>query len=133
MNACSCSGIFYKSTNVAVVGTNLVITLNKTIVPRNLERVFFIICQNIPVVTGTQLPVVLSVNGVNYPLLTKHGNAVMSDQIVSQRIYNAIFGNNPNHFSLLNNCWLKCTRFVPTTTAPSSISEEGVVSNEKSK
>lgn len=132
MSTCSCSGIFYKSTNVAVVGSNLVVTLNKTTVPRNLERVFFVICQNIPVITGTQLPVVLSINGVNYPLLTKHGNRVMSDQIVSHKIYNAIFGNNPNHFSLLNNCWLRCTRFVaPTVTAPAE--DGGATVNEKAK
>ncbi len=38
MNTCSCGGIFYKSTNIAVVGTDLVITLDKTVVPRNLEK-----------------------------------------------------------------------------------------------
>lgn len=132
MSTCSCSGIFYKSTNVAVVGTDLVITLDKTVIPRNLEKAFFIICQGIPVIAGTQLPVVLAINGVNYPLLTRSGNRVMSDQIVQNRVYQSIFGNNPNHFSLLNNCWLRCTRFVaPTVTAPAE--DGGATVNEKAK
>lgn len=116
---CSCkSGVFYKSSTVAVTGDNLVVTLDKNIVPQNLEPAFFVICQQNPTTNANIMPVVLSINNKTYPLLTKSGNAVMSDQIMTNRVYSSIFGNNPNHFLLVNNCWLKCTRYVATPTAP---------------
>lgn len=111
--SCCCNQINYKSTAIAVADGNMNISVNSTNVPNNLECATLVICQTIPT-QATPIPVQITIGATNYPVFTKAGNKLMSDQIRTRRRYFMVFGNNPNHFSVMN-CETLChTSFVPT-------------------
>lgn len=107
-----CGELYLRSKKVKIAGDELVVTIENGIVPKNLEEVYIVICQDVE--ESDMAPVVLDINGENYPLLTNSGNNVMSDQLLSPMCYRAIFGNNPSHFLLMDCRGLRCTRFVAT-------------------
>lgn len=51
-----------------------------------------------------------------YPVYTRTGNLLRADQIRCRRVYPIIFGNDPNHFSLL--CCVPNTVYTPPVVVP---------------
>lgn len=54
--------------------------------------------------------------GTTYPVYTRTGNLLRADQIRCRRVYPIIFGNDPNHFSLL--CCVPNTVYTPPVVVP---------------
>lgn len=50
------------------------------------------------------------------PIYTRTGNLLRADQIRCRRVYPIIFGNDPNHFSLL--CCVPNTVYTPPVVVP---------------
>lgn len=71
--------------------------------------------QNLPEGANT-LPVQISIGGTTYPVYTRTGNLLRADQIRCRRVYPIIFGNDPNHFSLL--CCVPNTVYTPPVVVP---------------
>ena len=105
-----------KSTGFGTTDTNLVILTSGTHTLTNGCLYDLIVCQRKPSV-ATVSPVLIQVNGVNYPLLDRIGNPVMSDQITCRTRYRMFYGSNTPHFLTIN-C-LRCSQlYAPTTTTP---------------
>lgn len=105
-----------KSTGFGTTDTNLVILTSGTHTLTNGCMYDLIVCQKKPSL-ATVSPVLVQVNGVNYPLLDRIGNPVMSDQITCRTRYRMFFGSSTPHFLTIN-C-LRCSQlYAPTTTAP---------------
>lgn len=58
----------------------------------------------------------ISIGGTTYPVYTRTGNLLRADQIRCRRVYPIIFGNDPNHFSLL--CCVPNTVYTPPVVVP---------------
>lgn len=81
----------------------------------NLKRFCLVLAQNLPEGANT-LPVQISIGGTTYPVYTRTGNLLRADQIRCRRVYPIIFGNDPNHFSLL--CCVPNTVYTPPVVVP---------------
>lgn len=80
-----------------------------------LKRFCLVLAQNLPEGANT-LPVQISIGGTTYPVYTRTGNLLRADQIRCRRVYPIIFGNDPNHFSLL--CCVPNTVYTPPVVVP---------------
>lgn len=65
---------------------------------------------------GLDQRVQISIGGTTYPVYTRTGNLLRADQIRCRRVYPIIFGNDPNHFSLL--CCVPNTVYTPPVVVP---------------
>lgn len=90
--SCNNCQYFHKSSTVAIVGGNLVITFADA--PTGIvdtTKFCFVICQSIP--TGvTGLPVQLVINGVNTPMWNKYGDIVTGEDLVTRCAYKGYYG-----------------------------------------
>lgn len=98
--SCNCNRII-KSSGFGTTEENLVVLTSGTFTLINGEAFDLIICQRKPSMS-TILPVVVQVNGVNYPLLNRIGNPVMSDQLTSRTRYRIFYGEITPHFLTVN-------------------------------
>lgn len=109
--SCNCCNRLLKSTGVAITGTApnqvLTVTIPSTEL-ENLTNYCFIICQNLPIGSGT-LPVVVDDGGTILSLECKKGNYIHADQLSTRKRYSVTYGNDPLHL-MINNC-------VPATEA----------------
>lgn len=106
--------ICYKTTNIQDIGVSLNMTVNKIAIPKNLCYAILKLEQPIPE-TKKIVPVDISINGKVYPVYTNSGNLLMSDQLVDRKAYLLIYGNNPEHFTIVKCCNIKPTKFTPPT------------------
>lgn len=97
---------------------NLVITLSTTPTLTNLKRFCLVLAQSLPSGANT-LPVQIQIGTTVYPVYTRTGNLLRADQIRCRRVYPIIFGNDPNHFSLL--CCVPNTVYTPTVTTVTTV------------
>lgn len=88
---------------------------NANVTSTNLKRFCLVLAQNLPEGANT-LPVQISIGGTTYPVYTRTGNLLRADQIRCRRVYPIIFGNDPNHFSLL--CCVPNTVYTPPVVVP---------------
>lgn len=93
----------HKSSTVAIVGGNVVVSFSDTPTGITDTTPFcFAICQTLP--SGTDgLPVVLVVNGVNVPFWNKYGDVVTGDTLVTRKLYKGYYGlqgSNPHVISV---------------------------------
>lgn len=98
--SCLCNNVI-RSTGFGTTAENLVILSTGTFGLTNGEAYDLIVCQRKPSM-ATVLPVVIQVNGVNYPLLNRIGNPVMSDQITCRTRYRMYYGESTPHFLTIN-------------------------------
>lgn len=92
----NCNNIL-KVTGISSTSTDLAILTSGTHTLTNGCMYDLIVCTKVPSMT-TVLPVVIQVNGVNYPLLDRIGNTVMSDQIKCRTRYRMFYGATSPHF-----------------------------------
>lgn len=109
-NRCNCNRVL-KGTSYTV-GNSFNINVTDTNITDldNGQRFVLILQKDLPAMT-TIVPVILVINGVNYPMQDILGNNLMSDQLrfFPQRcscrgregIIRIVFGANPNHFKVL--------------------------------
>ena len=114
----NCQRQFIKVTEAAVSGGTLVLATNVTgKTYENGERIVFCICTTIPA-SATIVPVEITINGVNIPILDNLGNTLQSDQIRSRQPYVAVWGTlGDGHLKLCT-----CTR--RSQAAPAEITPE---------
>ena len=109
---CQCSNII-RTTGFGTTADNLVILTSGDHILENGRMFNLIVCKRKPSMT-TVLPVVVQVNGVNYPLLDRIGNPVMSDQIQCRTQYRIFYGQTNPHF-LTTNCLRQSQNYLGGT------------------
>lgn len=108
------TSITYNSTSGNLVITVPTIDLaNMT----NLQKLNIILCQAIPSTGSAPAPVVLSDGTNSLTILVVTGNYLRADEIKSGRCYKMIYGNDPQHLSLLYRVPRTCYRVATTTPA----------------
>lgn len=106
---------FIKSSSITASSSDVIITISSAPTLTNLKRFCLVLAQNLPEGANT-LPVQISIGGTTYPVYTRTGNLLRADQIRCRRVYPIIFGNDPNHFSLL--CCVPNTVYTPPVVVP---------------
>lgn len=83
-------------------GGNFIINTNFTDTDaENRKRYELILTVNLPSMT-TIVPVFITFNGTNIPMLDDIGNNLMSDQLHTRKRYRLVYGINPKHLTVLN-------------------------------
>lgn len=113
--ACNRCDRFIKSSSITASSSDVIITISSAPTLTNLKRFCLVLAQNLPEGANT-LPVQISIGGTTYPVYTITGNLLRADQIRCRRVYPIIFGNDPNHFSLL--CCVPNTVYTPPVVVP---------------
>lgn len=113
--ACNRYDRFIKSSSITASSSDVIITISSAPTLTNLKRFCLVLAQNLPEGANT-LPVQISIGGTTYPVYTRTGNLLRADQIRCRRVYPIIFGNDPNHFSLL--CCVPNTVYTPPVVVP---------------
>ena len=113
--ACNRCDRFIKSSSITASSSDVIITISSAPTLTNLKRFCLVLAQNLPEGANT-LPVQISIGGTTYPVYTRTGNLLRADQIRCHRVYPIIFGNDPNHFSLL--CCVPNTVYTPPVVVP---------------
>lgn len=121
--ACNRCDRFIKSSSITTTSTNLVITLSTTPTLTNLKRFCLVLAQSLPSGANT-LPVQIQIGTAVYPVYTRTGNLLRADQIRCRRVYPIIFGNDPDHFSLL--CCMPNTVYTPIKYSGKEVYDEVV-------
>ncbi len=88
-----------KTTNVAIDGNLLILTIPSITLVADAEYTLRI-CQDIPEGAGVNR-VKIKHNGTDYNFLVRTGNYVRADQLKTRKEYPTVFGNSPDHFSML--------------------------------
>lgn len=114
-NRCSCKILVI--TSLTLSDSNLELEIVPTTF-NNGERFGLLIAQQSIPSADTPVPVVITMNGEEYPLIKPCGNNVMSDQLRAQRTYVLRVGTNPNHFTAVNCNSLCRTSFVAPQLVP---------------
>ena len=114
-NRCSCKILV--TTSITLEDSNLQLEIVPTTF-NNGERFGLLIAQQAIPSNETPVPVVITMNGTEYPLLKPCGNNVMSDQLRPQRTYVCRCGTNPNHFTIVNCNSLGGTSFIAPQLVP---------------
>lgn len=100
MNNCKC--YFHKVNSTSAGETNIVLSFTNAVTANNKDPFNFIICTSLPS-TATPVPVVITVNGTNVPLLNMFGNPVYSNEIRKRKAYYGYFGSQATpHVIALN-------------------------------
>lgn len=97
MNCNLCNTI--KTTNVAITGGNLVLTVSPFTFT-NLEKYNIVICQNIPANAGS-LPVVVNNRSI-IPMITRKGNVFLGKYLKCRSVLKLWYSNNPILFTSVN-------------------------------
>lgn len=113
--SCTRCDRYLKSSSITVSSDTLTILIVPQINLVNLRRYCLLLAQSIPENAGTA-QVKITINGFTYPIYTRSGNFLRADELRCRKIYPVIYGNDPNHFSLIN-CVPK-SMYIPTTTTP---------------
>lgn len=87
---CNCN--IHKVTTVTVDGNSMILNFNTGVSANNKDKFNFVICTIIPS-TATPVPVLITVNGANIPLLNKFGNPVYSNELRKRKLYLGYFGS----------------------------------------
>lgn len=109
-----------KAVSLAMSGTTLQITLPNNISLLNGKKWKLLICQSLPVPTGTIGDVVFVVNGVNYPAVNGIGNNLKTDMLPSRKPITLIYGWDVKHFMVCGTCE---SAYVPTTATTAAAAE----------
>lgn len=116
MNNCNCknSYVLKASSYTYTAGTSLVINTNSQLTELvNGACYLLLTCPSLPTMS-TVVPVYIKIQGSTIPLNDAIGNTLFSDQLLSGRRYDIIFGGTPSHFRL-RHC-SNLSRAVPTIT-----------------
>lgn len=108
---------FVKSEALTLTGSTLYITLpNQTYY--NNEVYCVAITQNIPTGVTSSTPLNITINGVNYTIVTTDGHFMYADQLVCRRVFRFKVAADSKLF-IINSCNLKCSNtFLPETLEP---------------
>lgn len=107
-----------KAVSLAMSGTTLQITLPANMSLLNGKKWRLLICENLPVPTGTIGDVVFIVNGTNYSAMNGIGNNLKTDMLPKRKPVTLIYGWDPQHFMVCGTCE---SAFVPTAaTTPAA-------------
>lgn len=82
-------------------------------VESRIRSILLLTCPSLPTMS-TVVPVYVKIQGSTIPLNDAIGNTLFSDQLLSGRRYDIIFGGTPSHFRL-RHC-SNLSRAVPTIT-----------------
>ena len=123
--SCKCQRPLF-SASTTISGGKLVVNLPATNLC-NKECLDFVITQTIP--TTTPIPVVITLGSseTQYPLMTRYGNYVYSDQIRNRKVYIFRYMSDSKLFFNAGCNNLKCTSFdypvlpIPTTPTPTEV------------
>ena len=86
--ACNCNPNFHKTLSIAQTGGNLVATISNATNISNLDYFELVLCQNPnTVITGSPLPILLTVNGENISLVNKYSLPIYSDRLKPRKRY----------------------------------------------
>lgn len=118
----NCNNVL-KVTSISTTATNLVIGVTGSVGVTNGCMYDLIVCTKMPSMT-TVLPVVIQVNGVNYPLLDRIGNTVMSDQIKCRTRYRMFYGATSPHFLTIS-CLCPTVNYATMASTPATAKAKG--------
>ena len=86
--ACNCNPNFHKTLSIAQTDGNLVATISNATNISSLDYFELVLCQNPnTVITGSPLPILLTVNGENTTLLNKYSLPISSDRLKPRKRY----------------------------------------------
>lgn len=89
---CNCKCILHKVQTASAGETNIVLSFSTPLSANNKDPFNFVICTSLPS-TATPVPVLITVNGTNVPLLNKFGNPVYSNEVRKRTPYYGFFGS----------------------------------------
>lgn len=105
MNKChNCPNIIYIN-NPTINNNALELSIPNTNIQNN-DKLCFVITDNIPT-SENPLPVKILVNGIQFSYISKYGNYIYSDQLLSRKLYVGIF--KTDSLLLLNSKCNLCT------------------------
>ena len=109
--SCKCQRPFF-STAIVATDDHVTITLPSVII-KNKQLLDMVITQTIPS-TSKPIPVYIVFSGdeYEYPLLTKEGNYIYSDQIKNRKLYIFRYMSDTKLFFNTGFYNLKCTKFI---------------------
>lgn len=116
---------FVKTNSVTVVGNVLVLNIPQSTPPKtysNHEKVCICVAQALPqnITSAQTVAITIGASATQYPLRTKCGNNVHSDQIRARRVYHTNVATDTASF-IVPSCDLCRTGFnfpiIPTVTA----------------
>ena len=110
-----CDNTILKATT-AIVDDNLVITLPNVGTLTNRDILRFVICAAIDK-TNPLGTVSIVVNGTTFPLVTRIGNDVRTEQLFARKVYVVQLGAGTPNFTMLT-CMPETTFVYPTYPAP---------------
>lgn len=102
-----CCNLF-KSTSVAVSGSNLLVTLPNNISFENASRLCFIICQSIPE-EGKTLPVVLQSGAATASLWDKYGNIAVGSELKTRCVIRGYVGSQSDAVHVISSIPSGCS------------------------
>lgn len=97
---CNCK--FYKVQSATVDGNSLILSFANPVTANDKDKFSFVICTVIPS-TATPVPVLVTVNGANIPLLNKFGNPVFSNEIRNRKLYVGYYGSQATPHIIIHN------------------------------
>lgn len=132
---CNTCKNFVLSTEVALSGTNLVVTIPQNSYANDSE-VCIAIAQPIPTGVSAANPVVIQIGTATtqYPLINRCGHDVYADQVCTRKIYCTRVAADNGFFVYNGRCNLPCTDHIfpaalpTTTTATASASTNSIAS-----
>lgn len=123
-NSCNTCRNMVRTTAVAVVSTNLVLTVPAGVFLNNQE-LCVCVAQAIPNTVTAAMPVVVQITGsaTLYNIRTKCGHNVYADQIRSRRIYCTRVASDTNTLVYNGKCGLPCTNHTFPVSIPVVVAE----------
>ena len=128
----ACGGCchFVKTTSVALVGGVLQLTIpSPQVILQNKQKVCICVAQSIPDTATSADTVSIVINGTAYPLRTRCGNNVHSDQIRSRKVLHTNIATDIPAFMVDGNELCRTGFNFPTiTTTPATPAEASLMS-----
>ena len=122
-NCNSCERLV-RSTSIAVVGTNLQVTITTTAI-RNHQCLCVVLAQSIPSTVTADMNVQIVNGSSTLNILTPCDNFLYADQLTCRKVLRLRVATDTLVAKLRNTCAVRCTRHVfptiPTTTTISGI------------
>lgn len=99
---CNCKCNFHKVSTASVGETDIVLSFNNPVSANNKDCFNFVICTSLPSTT-TPVPVLITVNSTNVPLLNMFGNPVYSNELRKRKMYYGFFGSQATAHVIVRN------------------------------
>jgi hypothetical protein len=89
-------------TAAGATADNVVLAFSTPVSANNKDCFNFVICTNLPS-TPAPIPVLVTVNGDNIPLLNMYGNPVYSNELRKRKMYYGFFGSQTTAHIIVRN------------------------------